>query len=355
MTNPWQDFLSSRDAGSGDDRLLVQLPSLAASGARLTTQTLLFDLSHLGLIAVRGADAAAFLQGQLTNDIHEATATRSQLSGCCNRKGRLLASVRVIRLAEVIYLQTPRECVPELLKQLRIYVLRAKATLDDASDTLVCIGIAGADAAALLAAAGLTLPERDHAMIVHEDLATIRIPGAVSRGLILGPVAAIAPLWERLAGPAIPAARSDWTLLDIQAGIPTIYRQTAEAFVPQMMNFQLIDGVSFRKGCYTGQEVVARMQHLGTLKRRMYLAEVVSSVPPQPGTALYSSASVSQQETGRVVESAPLGNGRYALLAVVEIAAADSGTVRLGESGAQLQLTAPPYGFSAADPLPVRE
>jgi tRNA-modifying protein YgfZ len=136
-------------------------------------------------------------------------------------------------------------------------------------------------------------------------------------------------------------------LLDIRAGIPTIYDRTADAFVPQMANMQLIDGVSFNKGCYTGQEVVARMQYLGKLKRRMYLAEVESDTPPQPGDELFSTSTTSQQGSGSVVAASPLGGGRYEILAVVEVRSAESGEVRLSDHGPVLQFKALPYPFPA--------
>jgi tRNA-modifying protein YgfZ len=164
---------------------------------------------------------------------------------------------------------------------------------------------------------------------------------------MLGPFAPLRELWEALAPQAAPANAADWTRLDIQAGLPNVYDRTVETFVPQMLNLQLIDGVSFNKGCYTGQEVVARMQFLGKLKRRMYLAEVERDTPPQPGEELFTTSSASQQTDGWVVDACPLGDGRHALLVVTEIAAVDAGEIRLGADGPVLSLREPPYGFPA--------
>ncbi|MBK5963176.1 folate-binding protein YgfZ [Thiocystis minor] len=339
MTNQWRDFLTARNAHVEDDGGL-RFPKVDGP-----SDNRLFDLSHLGLIAVRGADADTFLQGQLTNDIREVTATHTHLSGYCSQKGRLLASFRVMRIADTLYLQTPAERSPDALKRLRIFILRSKVVLEDASNDLIRIGIAGDRLADLLAGQGLILPERDNDCASDETLSVIRLPGAIPRCEILGPFAAIGPLWDQLAGQATPANRLDWTLLDVRAGIPNIHSQTAEVFIPQMINLQLIDGVSFHKGCYTGQEVVARMQHLGKIKRRMYLAEVDSPAPPQPGEELHAPSSTSQQAAGWVVDAAPIDEGRHALLAVVEVSAAEGGEVRLGEQGPVLRLQAPPYGF----------
>jgi tRNA-modifying protein YgfZ len=306
----------------------------------------LMDLSHLGLISVTGEDALTFLQGQLTNDVRELSASHTQLAGHCSAKGRLLASFRVLRLGDTFYLQLPRSALQEIHKRLKMFVLRAQVTVEDASDTLACIGLAGNCASELLAGTFPDLPSRDHGLARSGDLAIIRIPGPNPRFEVLGPAAAMAPLWESLASQAKPMDSDYWALLDIRAGIPTIYPQTADAFVPQMANLQLIDGVSFTKGCYAGQEVVARMQYLGKLKRRMYLAEVETDIAPQPGDELHTPAQTSEHAGGRIVDAQPSGEGRYEVLAVVAIEAAEGGEVRLGEHGPRLAFRDAPYSLS---------
>ncbi|MBK1693624.1 folate-binding protein YgfZ [Chromatium weissei] len=324
----WHDFLNSHAV------------SIETNSANHSVINRLFDLTHLGLIAVRGADAATFLQGQLTNDIRVVTATQSQLSGCCTQKGRLLALVHVLCISDTFYLQLPAERQSALIKHLKNYVLRSKVTLTDASAELLQIGLTGADSAALLANCGLTLPTTVNAMTSNGELHVIRLAGALPRVKIFGDFQAISALWTQLTAAQVrPATSTEWRLSEIQAGIPQIYDRTTEVFVPQMINLQLLDGISFRKGCYTGQEVVARMQHIGTLKRQMYRAEVTTDTPPQPGDELFCAASTSQQASGRVVDAAPLNAQRYAVLAVVEISAVTSGeAVRLGENGAELTL-----------------
>lgn len=305
----------------------------------------LFDLSHLGLIGVRGADADNFLQGQSTSDIRLATPTRSQLGSHCNQKGRMLAIFRLLRIGDSVYLQLPAERLPALLQRLRLFVLRSKVSLTDASDELMRIGIAGPLAGQLLAERGLEVPVTDDGQATTGDLVLARHPGSQPRVEILGPAAAVATLAAELAGSTLPGSSADWSLFDIQAGIPTIYSATAELFIPQMANLDLIGGVSFDKGCYVGQEVVARMQHLGKAKRRMYLAEIECDEAPVPGAELWSPTSASQQSTGWILDAAPLGPARFAALAVAEMSAVDSGEVRLGEQGPALRLTPPPYGL----------
>jgi folate-binding protein YgfZ len=342
MNDQWKRFIEAHSGvvDAGDHTRFPAVPREAGCA--------LMDLSHLGLIRVAGEDAESFLQGQITNDVREVSSSHTQLAGHCSAKGRMLASFRVLRLDDVFYLQLPRVVLPAALKRLRMFVLRAKVTVEDASDSLVCIGLAGACAPGLLAEHIPNIPASDHGMTQANGVAVVRIPGPTPRFEILGPVTAIEPLWGGLATQATPVDGAYWALLDIRAGIPTVYPETADAFVPQMTNLQLIDGVSFTKGCYAGQEVVARMQYLGKLKRRMYHAEVTSVTAPRPGDELQAPGSTSEQASGRVVDACPSGDGRYELLAVVEVEAAEAGEVRLGTDGPRLTLKAPPYGLPAA-------
>ncbi len=337
----WRDHLSATSARIDEDGI-ARFPEPARGE---TPDGRLFDLSHLGLIAVRGEDAAGFLQGQLSNDIRELSEAHAHWSSHCSQKGRMLANFLVMRVGDTFYLQLPAERIPDLLKRLRMFVLRSRVSIEDASDNLVRIAIAGNCAAAAVNACGLPVPDSENGLAVAEEIAVVRLPGPTPRIEIIGPPEPLRAHWDALQTQAPPANTDAWTLLDIRAGIPSICNATADTFVPQMANMQLIDGVSFHKGCYTGQEVVARMQYLGKLKRRMYIGEVESDTLPQPGDALFSPDSTSQQGSGTVVAASPVDKKRYALLAVVEIQAAESGEVRLSEGGPLLRLEAPPYGF----------
>ena len=337
----WRDHLTATSARIDEDGI----PRFPEPAPDAKPDCRLFDLSHLGLLAVRGADAFGFLQGQLSNDLRELSQSHVHWSSHCSQKGRMLANFLVIRVGETFYLQLPAERVPDLLKRLRMFVLRSRVTIDDASDDLVRIAIAGDGAAVALSACDLPVPEFENGLAIVGEIAVVRLPGPTPRIEIIGPPVPLRAHWDTLRTRAVHANTDAWTLLDIRAGIPSIYNETADTFVPQMTNMQLIDGVSFHKGCYTGQEIVARMQYLGKLKRRMYVGEVESDAPPRPGDALFSPDSTSQQGSGTVVAASPLDTGRYALLAVVEIKAAESGEVRLSEGGPPVRLEAPPYGF----------
>ena len=369
MNSQWRDFLETRGAHFDEDGL-ARFPA-----APRQADPALCDLSHLGLIAVSGADAPTFLQGQLTNDVRQVSATHSQLAGYCTHQGRMLASFRLLRRGDTFYLLLPRTQVELVLKRLRMFVLRSRVVLTDASPEFAALGLSGDRVETLLAAAlpeaavpeiagpkaaspeatvpegaGLelaALPAEINGQTQLGDLTIIRPAGTPPRFLVLGPIPALTTLWDRLATVATPVNAEHWTLRDIQAGLPNIHPETREAFVPQMTNLQRLDGVSFTKGCYTGQEVVARMQYLGKLKRRLYLGEVTADHPPRPGDALFSPISESAQTAGTVVEASPLEEGRWALSLVAEIAVVAGGHLSLGEGGHLIQVSEPPYGFPA--------
>ncbi len=329
MNTAWSDFLQSR-------------PITEPAGE---PECALNDLTHFGLIRVEGEDAEKFLQGQLTNDMRQVTETHSNLAGWCSPKGRMLANFRCFRRGEAYYLQTPMENLAPMLKRLGMYVLMSKVTLADVSDQLMRLGLTGGCAERLLQDRFASIPSEANAVAQQDDLSLIRMPGTLPRFELVGPVESLTALWQAAESEAVRMSDDFWALQDIRAGVPVIYPATSEAFVPQMTNMQLVDGVSFTKGCYTGQEVVARMQYLGKLKRRMYLAHVVSDTPPKAGDELFSPGSTSGQGSGKVVDARP-ADGGYDLLAVIETASAEADQVCLGESGPALQLQELPYPFA---------
>ena len=282
---------------------------------------LLSDLSQLGLIAVQGADAANFLQGQFSNDVSEVSERRSQLSGYCSPKGRLLAVCRLFLRDGVYYLLLPQDILDATLKRLRMYVVRAQVTLSNASDLLIRIGVFGSDAVARVTALLGTLPNEvnDVTQIQHPDelLTVLRLPGTVQRFVIIGELAGIKTLWGALQPNALHVSADYWRLLDIRAGLPTIHTATMDTFVPQMVNLDLLGGLSFTKGCYPGQEIVARTHHLGSIKRRMVHAWTAASDPPVPGDTLYTADN--SQAVGQLVVAEPSPRSGFEMLAVVQI------------------------------------
>jgi folate-binding protein YgfZ len=330
MNREWSEFLASQSTPDSD--------SVDISCA-------LNDLSHYGIIRVEGEDAEQFLQGQMTNDMREVTEDHSNLAGWCNAKGRMIASFRCFRHDDCLYLQTLSDVIPSVLPRLSMFILRSKVRISDVSNNWIRIGLSGNCAEALLQPFFEDLPEAVNSVAQQDDMILIRLPGIIPRFEVIGSVTQLKEIWQTAEGQATPASESFWSLHEIRAGIPTLYPETRESFVPQMTNMQLIDGVSFTKGCYIGQEVVARMQYLGKLKRRMYLAHVDTETRPQPGDELFAEESTSGQGAGKVVDAQASGKG-YDLLAVIEIASAEKNLVRLGENGPRVEILTLPYGFT---------
>ncbi|KXX64086.1 hypothetical protein AY586_03170 [Marichromatium gracile] len=346
MMTQWRDFLDAHGARF-DDLGQARFPEHPAGEA-----CRLFALTQFDVLLARGEDAADFLQGQLTNDVRELSAEHTQLTALCTQKGRVLACGRLIALDEIRALLLPAERIETTLAHLRRYVLRSRVRLEAAGDQLVVLGLAGTEAPTLLERLELAVPAHANGLARRDGVAVVALPDTTPRYLLLAELERARGLWEALAAHATPSDGAIWRRLDIRAGLPSVHAGTAEAFIPQMLNLQLIDGVSFNKGCYTGQEVVARMHHLGKLKRRMYRAtltlEPAEAPAPQPGDVLLAAASSSGQASGRVVDAAPHGAGRYELLVVLEIAIAEHGEARLGEHGPVLKVQPLPYALEPA-------
>ena len=318
MIREWNDFLDAQGAVR-EEGVIARFGDAAPEARAATEADVIADLTHHGLISVRGAHAEGLLQGQLTNDISEVSETRSQLSAWCSPKGRVLVRFRVWKRDDAYFLEAPAGLVESTLERLRIYVLRAEVTLGDASREWVRIGVSGERAASGLGDALGALPEAFDAVHRRQQCSVIRLRGARPRFEIIGPIEPLRMLWERLRAIAVVAGAHAWRLLDIHAGVAELPETLSDAFLPQMLNLQAVNGLSFTKGCYAGQEVIARTEHLGRLKRRMYLARVEADEAPQPGDALYSSSAQSSHAAGTVVSASAAADGAWALLAVLRI------------------------------------
>ncbi|MGB5443601.1 MAG: folate-binding protein YgfZ [Gammaproteobacteria bacterium] len=345
MKTDWKTFLSNAGAEFQGDKLLHfgnpdQECEIALSGLVFT------DLDYLGVIAVHGTDAGNFLQAQLSNDIRNCGGNSSQLSALCTPKGRILGLMRLFRHGDTFYLRLPADSLEAVLQRLRMFVLRADVTLEDVSNNFCCIGVSGADATKEIRTAAGDAPAENNQLLHTDTLSIIRVPGLAARfEIYANSLDAARDFWDSLNVHGAPVASQAWRLLEIQAGIPTIFAKTTELFVPQMVNLQLVDGVSFKKGCYPGQEIVARMQYLGTLKRRMYLGRIDQDAAVSPGDVLYQ-AEGDEQVIGRIVDAQPHPDGGQLALAVLQINSADSGDVRLGDTNGAPFLQQPlPYSF----------
>lgn len=345
MKTDWKSFLVDAGAEFEDD--VVAHFGNPVREQRVALSGLVFaDLNHLGVIAVYGSDAAGFLQAQLSNDVRRVDDNHSQLCAYCNPKGRILGLFRLFRHDNTWYLRLPIDTLEAVLQRLRMFVLRADVTLEDASENFIRLGVVGDDAVAELTAAAGAVPEQENQVVHTEHLTILRVPGLHSRfEVFASSLDSAKQLWDALNVRGAPVGMPAWRLHEILAGLPNIHAPTTDLFVPQMTNLQLIDGLDFKKGCYPGQEIVARTQYLGKLKRRMYLGNIDAGQQPAPGDTLYS-GSDSEQAAGRIVDAQPHPDGGFSALAVLQINAADQEEIHLGASDGPLFVIQPlPYAF----------
>lgn len=271
-------------------------------------------LPYLGVIRVTGADAASFLQGQLTNDFALLPLSEARLAAWCNAKGRMLASfVGFKRSHEEIWLVCSRDLLLPTLKRLSMFVLRAKAQLSDASDEIAVWGRVSP-----------ATPGKTWSKTEEGDASVVRLPEGAGhvRELWCAPAAAPGPV-----GPALPEGL--WAWLSVHGGVAMIGAPVVEAFVPQMLNYESVGGVNFKKGCYPGQEVVARSQFRGTLKRRAYI--VHANGPLAAGQEVFH-ASDAEQPCGQVVQAAPAPTGGFDAIVSMTTASADGQALRVGDT-----------------------
>ena len=291
-------------------------------------------LTHLGVIRAQGEDAARFLHNQLTQDFVLLGPGQARLAAFCNAKGQMLASfVAFARGPQEILLVTSRDVLAPTLKRLSMFVLRSKAKLTDASGEFDVRGLAGsaADATQGLAPWGV----RD---IAGANVVRLYPADGQPRALWVAPAGTSAP-----GGAAM--ALDDWLWSEVRSGIAPVTAATVEAFVPQMLNYESVGGVNFKKGCYPGQEVVARSQFRGTLKRRAFV--VHGEQPMQAGQEVFHAADP-EQPCGLVAEAAPAPAGGWDAIVSIQLSAAEGGRLAVGAAeGPTVTLQPLPYPLLA--------
>ena len=283
-------------------------------------------LTQYVVLRCSGPDARKFLQGQFTCDVNNLTPNQTSLGACCTPKGRMLALFRIAQAGEEFWLRLPRELAPGLMEHLKKYMVFFKASLalDESIQVLGWVPHTPTSE--------LDLPEGVDQSVTTSDSVLVRVPGDTARYEIWATGSQLEELQAQL-----PAEQqqpeSFWQLSDILAGLGEVYATTREEFIPQMLNLQSLGGVSFKKGCYTGQEIVARMQYLGTLKRRMYLARWDGQTPPAPGAAITDTGGAS---LGTLVRTQPTQDQGIQLLAVLNQESLEAGATPALEEDGQL-------------------
>lgn len=323
-TQQWHQFLQTS----------AEQHPLSDISPSLINETVICDISHLGLLQLDGADAFTFLQGQVTNDVRHLHGQLAHYSGYCNPKGRLLALFLAFAHKEHIHLQLPKELVAPIAKRLKMYVMRSKVNIQDVSESIIKIGLNGSKAVELLSALFSQIPQNDYELTTLENGTLLKLPGKQPRFEIFTDIANAPAIWNSLAQQAKTVDAAYWELLEIQAGIPEVYAKTQEEFVPQMLNLDLLNGINFKKGCYTGQEIVARTHYLGTVKRRTQLAHIAGEISANAGDDVLNS---NGEAVGKVARCAPSYNGGYDLLAEIRLESVEAGSLTVNDCALNIQ------------------
>lgn len=340
VVDTWLDHLATRGARVDHAHVRDFGDPDAERGATACGETIVAPLDHLASLHFTGEDAVAFLHGQVTSDVVALSPGSATLGAYCTAKGRMLATFWLCREAAGLTMLLDREISQAIHKRLAMYVLRSKVKIANQNGTHVAIGIAGRNAEGVLRSMGIAAAERKVMRTATGDQWWCVGP---NRFIGLIALDRAAELWSSLTGEGRAVGGDCWRWLDIAAGIPWIGTGTQDELVPQMVNLEIIDGVSFTKGCYPGQEIVARTQHLGKIKRRMALAHVEAEPSPHPGDAIFG-VDLGAQASGIIVNAAPAPGGGFDVLAVMHTSTAAASSAHLRAlDGPRLVLRPLPY------------
>lgn len=293
MTDIWQNILEQQNSISIDSS-----PSISAAYA---------PLPQLGVLTISGEDAQSFLQNLLTNDVNALDINQSQLSGFCNAKGRLFSVFILIRRQDYYQMVLPRSICSLLQQRLAMYVLRSKVAVTDDTEHFALFSIPNSDSNPI---ESLMLSANKYQLLLNNSQYLCLIPKA-EIDTVINTVDSLG--WQ-------VTSETSWNLASISAGLPSVVLETKEKFTPQQVNLDLVDGVSFKKGCYPGQEVVARLHYLGSPSRRMFIAHIDSGELPKAGEEVFNG---SGKVAGHIV-SAEQNTDKIDLLISVKLSELDS-------------------------------
>ena len=286
MNQHWKNFLLSQNAIFDNDTRIT-FPAISDYNDKT-----IYPLAHLAVLTIRGKDAAKLLQGQLTCNVNDVTEIKSSPGALCNPKGRAITTFFLVKTGDVFLMVLPEELLEPVKKRLQMYVLRSDVTLTDGSDTLCLIGLCHppAQAEPLFGTS-------------QQEVISVNLSATQSRCLIIAEANKAIALWsERVGNQGFQPESSDqWRYLDILSGIPWLTTETSEEFIPQMLNLDLLGGISFNKGCYTGQEIIARTHYLGKTKRALFLAECDTPFTPVPNSTIIDDSTGTEQTLGKVL------------------------------------------------------
>lgn len=338
MNKDWLDYLKNHGAKpiQTDTGFTLDFPD---SNVCNTDKTCLYPVTHLDIIEAKGTDAATFLQGQLTCDTNDITPNQSRFAAFCNPKGRVISPMLVLRAADqdnAFYLLVPKTLTEKVIQRLSLYILRANVSLTLRSDAYCLTGLSLSEASTL----SIPLPDKRFETSCHNTLSVIRLPDHKPRYLIIGNTHASIDFWSRCSStPHTRASSALWRYLDLSAGLPWFEADQSEQYIPQMLNIDKLDGISFNKGCYTGQEIVARTHYLGKNKREMFLAECNNPANLKAGLTVRDKNK--QDSSGKVLTWQAI-NDKARLLLVIPCELSQSDTLVL-EAQPSEKLTLIPF------------
>jgi folate-binding protein YgfZ len=337
--NDWQEFLFIKGAVF-DNGTISSFGNTEKELTYAQSDNIICDLSHLDLLELSGDDAVTFLQGQVTNDVKQLTGSSAHYTGYCSPKGRLLALFFAYAQESKIYLQLNHKLAEPITKRLKMYVMRSKVVINNISDNTVKIGLSGNDIPLLLSPYFSQIPQQAFEVSQSEFGTLICLPSSTPRYELICATEHAKTIWQALKAECKQVGQPSWEWLEIQAGIPDITINTQEEFVPQMVNLDALNAINFKKGCYTGQEIVARTHYLGKVKRRTQLAHAASSTPPQAGDDVKNQAN---EVVGKIVRSAPAPAGGFDVLVESRLDALENGGIYWRELMLNIQTL--PYSF----------
>ena len=334
----WQHHLTAAGA-HWDGDAVTDFGDLEGELTAAGTETVVAELGERTFLTATGSEMEAFFQGQLTADVTPLDAAKPVLGAHLTPKGRVLGVPFLFPLPAGWGVDFPADMAETLTRKLRMYILMADVQLEEAGAEWIRLGVTGPNAAEVAATAvGTPEPAGAEAVTTGERGRIVPLPGPEPAFLMVAPANEAANVWAKASTYARPVGRDAWTLARIRAGVPDPDAATSETFIPQELNLEPLGAISYTKGCYTGQEIVARTKHLGRLKRRLY--RVAASERIEAGGSVYTADS--DQAQGTVVNAAPAPEGGWEGLAVARIEAADANALIQAESG-PLALLPLPY------------
>jgi len=342
MLKDWKAFLTEKGA-KFEDQHLVSFDNPESENSLLAQGSVLCDLSNFGIIKVSGEDAENFLQNQLTNDIRNVTESQHQSSAWCSPKGRMIANFQVFKRQESYFLILSIDLLEHVIKKLSMYIMMSKVTIENITDSYVLFGYAGTEADKNLQAYSKLTPLKANQSATFGTLTLLNMPTTLPGFIIFGELEDAKQLWEACNQTAKPASCAPFLYLNIISGLPIITKPSSEKWIPQMVNFTAIGGVDFKKGCYPGQEVVARLNYLGKTKRRMYRIEIDSNTLPAVNDNISSDTDPS---AGQILNAAINPENKVEALAILKITEAEK-PLSLEKCNSHVKILELPYTVEA--------